>query len=254
MSRALGGSAAVLVTLAALLPTVPAEAASTGKELDLRFEAAGARTNSGVSVLTVRTVSAHGGTVRQVGGFGGGSAIRLPAFATGSAPMAVMSAVDQQGQDDLSPGTARFRFGADFTLDAQSQGSSVDNGNNLIQRGSFRAAMQYKVEIDGRRPGCRVKGSAGAVSVRSPREVTPDTWYRVKCLREGPTVTLRVVRLADHTAWTYRRSGPIGSVQTPRRSLPLSVGGKVNARGGIATSSSDQFNGRIDNAFVNVFS
>jgi hypothetical protein len=246
-------AAAAGLTALATLGT-PAHAATTGKELDLTFEGSDARTNAGTTSLTVRTLTANGGRVRMVAGESGGSAIRLPAFADSNPPLALLEIIDEQGADDLSPGTARFRYGADFTLDPTSQGSTVDNGNNLLQRGSFRADMQYKVEVDGGRPGCRVKGSAGAVAVRSPRTVVPGDWYRATCLRDGSTLTLTVRRLADGKVWRYSRSGQTGSLQAPSRSLPLSVGGKLTARGTIAVKSSDQFNGRVDNAFLNVLS
>lgn len=252
MSRLLACTAAAATVAGLTMLGAPAGATSAGRELDLRFEAGAARSNAGATAVTVRTLTAHGGSAENVAGPGGGTAVRLPAFAADDPPLAVLSVVDEEGEDDLSPGSSRFRFGADFALDAASQGSSVDNGNNLVQRGSYRAAMQYKLEVDGRRPGCRVKGTSGAVTVRSSRQVSPGRWYHASCLRSGTTVTLRVVDLAAGTTWTYQRSGSIGAVQAARRSVPLSVGGKLNDRGAIAVSSSDQFNGRVDNAFLNV--
>jgi hypothetical protein len=167
-------------------------------------------------------------------------------------PQAVLTVVDAQGVDDLSPGNADFRFGADFRLDGRSQGSSSDNGNNLIQRGLFGAKMQYKLQVDGNRPLCRLKGTGGVVEVRSSRKVPSEAWHSAICIRRGQEVLLHVVRLGDGKKWTYRASGRTGSLVPSSSSVPLSIGGKVHDSGQIMGSSADQFNGRIDNAFLQV--
>lgn len=224
-------------------------ASAGGRELNLTFDDSRLTRNSGSAPVTVEEVTANGGQVNAVSDPSGGRAIRLPGHeSTGYAPRAVLTVTQQDNA--LSPGTASFRFGADFTLDAESQGSASDNGNNLLQRGLWDAPMQYKVQVDGGRPSCRVKGSRGAVDVVSPRRVEPGTWYRVMCGRSATTVTLTVVRLADDATWTYSDSGPIGSLRAPA-AQPLSIGGKVDASGRIVAAS-DQFNGRVDNAFYAV--
>lgn len=245
------------VTLALLgsivLSGPPAAAAVAGREMNMTFEGSSFRESSGNRALTVSVATRNGGSIGRDAGWAGGTAATFPAFRASNPPQAVMTMVDRHGADDLSPGTADFRIGAEFRLNPVSQGSTSDNGNNLLQRGLADSAMQYKLEVDGRRPGCRVKGSSGAVKVRSTRHVATDTWHRVTCTRRGPRVVLRVVRLRDKASWTYRSWGAIGSLKAPSASLPLSIGGKVNGRGEIITSNSDQFNGRVDNAFLNVF-
>jgi Laminin G domain len=241
-----GLSAAVLT--AAL---TPAQAAVKGRELNLQFEPGSQRTNAGGTALSVRTVTRNGGSVTTAKGRSG-SAVRFPAFRASNPPVAALAVTDRNGADDLAPGNATFRFGADFTLDATSQGSTIDNGNNLVQRGLYRDRMQYKIELDGKRPACRVKGSSGAVTVRSSTKVATGTWYRAVCERNGSKVTLTVKRLGTGKKWVDSASRSTGKLRPASRSVPLSVGGKLDASGRLVRSA-DQFNGRVDNAFVNVF-
>jgi hypothetical protein len=199
----------------------------------------------------VRQVTRNGGSVDVVQGRGGDWAVRLPAYRASDPRFAVLSVTDQGGANDLAPDLEAFRFGADFALDAQHEGGSADNGNNLVQRGLFGEAAQYKLDVDGGRPGCRVKGTDGVVSVRSSRPVRAGTWYRAWCTRDGSTVTLRVLRLGDRALWTYRAHGATGRVVGPAGTA-LSVGGKLDAPDRISASS-DQFNGVVDNAFLNIY-
>ena len=241
------------LTAASLLASAAAAgAAGAGRELNMTFGSGAQLAATGNTALTVRTVTRNGGQVTAANGPSGG-AIRLPAYRASTPPLAVLAVTDQQGVDDLAPGTARFRFGADFAVDAQSQGSRTDNGNNLVQRGLWGQPMQYKIEIDGNRPLCRVKGGAGAVSVRSSRTVAPGVWHRAVCERAGSKVTLTVTRLTDGTSWTSSATGATGAMRPASRSVPLSVGGKLDARGSLVANAPDQFNGIVDNAFVNVF-
>jgi hypothetical protein len=232
--------------------TAPASAATNGRELDLTFDSARTLSRqSGDAALTIRTLTHDGGAVRSVTGYDGSGAARFPAFARSNPPMAILTVVDQTGADDLEPAKQEFRFGADFSLDATSQTSSVDNGNNLIQRGLFNGTSQYKIELDSDRPKCRVMGGAGAVLVKATSDVSPGTWYRASCFRDGSRVTLTVKRLSDGKKWTYEKSGAIGSL-TYKSSIPLTVGGKAKSPSRIFTKASDQFNGKVDNAFVNL--
>jgi hypothetical protein len=253
--RVLASLAALSTALSTALATtafLPAQATAGGRELDLRFEAGTRQLNAGATALSVRTVTHNGGSVATAGGRSG-DAVRLPAYRASNPPLAALAVTDRDGADDLAPGTARFRFGADFTVDAASQGSAVDNGNNLVQRGLYRDRMQYKLELDGMRPACRVKGTTGAVTVRSPVTVAAGTWYRAVCERNGSEVTLTVTRLATGRAWTSSASRSTGGLRPSSPSVPLSVGGKLDASGRLVVRSADQFNGKVDNAFVNVF-
>jgi hypothetical protein len=244
-------AAAAAACLVAASVSPPAGAAVAGREMNLKFGTTAKQTNNGRTPLAVRTVTRNGGRVASTSGPSGG-AVRLPAYQASNAPVAVLAITDTDGADDLAPGTARFTFGADFALDAKSQGSRTDNGNNLVQRGLYGHRMQFKLELDGNRPLCRIKGSGGAVSVKSSRTVAPGVWHRAVCKRSGSRVTLTVKRLSDGVKWATSRSRATGSLRPSSRSVPVSVGGKLNPNGSLARSA-DQFNGKVDNAFVNVF-
>jgi hypothetical protein len=248
--------AALALSLGAVVPltwlATPAGAAVDGRELRMTFESTSLRANAGKSALDVGEVRSGGGSVAEaVGSNGVGTAARFPAYDASSPALAMLTVVDNQGADDLAPGAAAFRFGADFTLNPTSAGSSADNGNNLVQRGLFNSSMQYKLDLDKEHPGCRVKGDRGAVQVRAPWKVKSNTWYRLICERDGSSVSLTVQRLSDDRTWRYTGSGKIGELRADRR-MRLSIGGKVNAAGKIMSGDSDQFNGRVDNVYLNI--
>lgn len=253
VARTAAGALAMVLGGAVTVFGPPAHSAPAGREVSLTFEGEDLRGNAGNLSVAVGVVSDNGGSIGSAAGHDGGAAASFPAFRADSPPVAAMTVVDDSGADDLSPGTADFRFGTDFRLDALSEGASSDNGNNLIQRGLFDAAMQYKIQVDDNRASCRVAGSDGAVSVRSSHVVASDVWYRIACVRSGNDVSLRVMRLSDQTTWTDSASGQIGTLEAPSRSTALSIGGKVNEGGAIMSDHSDQFNGTLDNAFVNIF-
>jgi hypothetical protein len=72
------------------------------------------------------------------------------------------------------------------------------------------------------------------------------------CERNGSKVTLTVKRLGTGRTWADSASRKTGKLRPASRSVPFSVGGKLDASGRLVRSA-DQFNGRVDNAFVNVF-
>ncbi len=240
-----------VVSLATLSATLPDSADAAGtREVVLDFEDEISFANAGTAATTVRVVVRDGGWVKKVARRSGYS-IDLPAFAsTDPSPQAGVLVTDGGGADDLSPGAAPFSFGADVRLDEVSEGSAKDNGNNVVQRGLYGDPAQLKLQTDDARPTCRVKGSSGAVLVRSSRRIQALTWYSLRCQRTAGTVTLTVTRTHDGATWTYRADGPTGIVR-PASSQPLSVGVKVNDAGRIAASA-DQFNGRLDNVFLDI--
>lgn len=253
LARRAGVGLAALSVAATTWLAAPAQAGD-GRELKLTFDSRSARLeNAGSTALRVREVTRNGGSVRSATGAEGTDGIRLPGFQRQNPPMAALTVTDTRGGDDLSPGAANFRFGADFTLDATSDGSATDDGDNLIQRGLWGDPLQYKVQVDGRRSSCRVKGAAGAVVVRSDRAIPADEWYRVHCTRRGSEVTLVLVRLRDGKRWISTGRGSTGALRAPQSSTPLSIGGKTRPNGGLVSGSTDQFNGRVDNAFLNVY-
>lgn len=197
----------------------------------------------------VSVAAAEGGSLTPVDGVAGAPALRFPDHdpAVDGARAVIRLRTVEPSPEALNPGPEPFTFGADVRLaEGPTASSGADNGDNVMQRGLFADAGQFKLEVDGGRVLCRVKGSVGAVSVRGP-EVSPGVWYRMSCERRGSTVRLSVSRLtpdglADEV--TEQDSGPVGSVDF-RDETPVSVGGKLTDGGGIVTSASDQFNGTI---------
>lgn len=244
-ASALGATAVLMALPLAATPAV----SDDGRELVLRFDGSDSRldlTSSGTADVAVR-VSSAGGEVDPAAGWRGASA-RTPQFSPDSPARPAVVVVKPRTGDPLSPGTRDFSFGAHFDLDSRSRGSTTDNGDNLIQRGLY-ANVQYKIQVDRRVVSCRVAGSSGAVSVRASTTVDPGDWYRAICTRTGGQVTLTLTKYAGSspTTWRWSARGTIGALNYA--STPLSVGGKVNAQGDVLATDSDQFNGRIDEAF-----
>lgn len=180
----------------------------------------------------------------------------FPEFARDAQPpRAVASALSRPpGPDPLSPGRSDFRYGATFTKDAQSKGTDVDNGDNLLQRGLASDTYQFKLELDDDRPRCQVKGSEGTLGVRADVEVRAGTWYSVECERHGDA--LRVTVIIDprgtgnvHTA---EKVGPIGELDWDGTQTPIAIGGKLAADKSVIRMATDQFNGLMSRVWVDV--
>jgi hypothetical protein len=228
-----------------------------GRVLDLDFEqtftppgAVVARVeNTGSSAVVASVVTSGGGRITRARGFDSSSALRFPAYRPGTTPAAVLLLWDRSGTDRFSPAERPFVFGADVELDEVSSGSPSDNGDNVVQRGLSADTSQYKLQLDRARPSCRVAGSAGVAFVKAPTPIRPGVWYRVSCRRSADTLLLDVRRLGQAgpgAEQTVAVRAPTGSV-TMARGVPVSVGGKTAADGKITTSSTDQFNGLVDN-------
>jgi hypothetical protein len=231
-------------------PPEDLDASQAGWALLLRFESAGTPEsfpNSGWSAVEVEAVTSGGGRA-TVARSPYGSAVRLPAHAAKDPELAILKVANLGDIDPLSPLDRNFSFGADISIDEVTTGSSLDNGDNVIQRGLFGGSSQYKIQVDGGRLSCRVAGLSGEALVTAPDHMTPRAWYRVRCTRRDDTVILQVRKLARDVSldWTtVSQTGPIGAVIMPSRA-PLSIGGKLAADGTIPRSSTDQFNGRLD--------
>lgn len=256
------GACAVLV-----LAVTAAPAVATDHRLSLRIDdtavaiggAMWAFTNTGTRAVTIEVRRSGGGVVRRAASSpGNGSAANFPDYDDGAgAPRAVLSIRSATGWDNLNPRWSRFRFGGDFRLDADSAQSDragstgSDDGNNLIQRGLYDDDAQFKLEVDGDRVVCSVKGSAGRQTVASGVAVRPGQWYRARCGRDGTTVSLAVSVLRSDGSPAApvlsERSGATGDLAFATR-VPMSVGGKLTDGGAVAYAS-DQFNGLVDNLF-----
>ncbi|KUG57099.1 hypothetical protein AVL62_15000 [Serinicoccus chungangensis] len=212
--------------------------------------------NIGTLPVTVDVAKLDGGTARVDRDRAGDVAVRLPAFQQGSSmPRAVVRVRHQaRSGDPLAPGTKDFAFGASFNLDRVSTGSKIDNGNNIMQRGTW-GESQYKLQVDDDRLTCRVSGSRGAVFVRSWVTVQPGRWYDATCERSGTAVTLTVT---EHLAGDKTRigtstgRGATGHLSWSNRSTPLSIGGKLTASGQVVKGSTDQFNGVVSDPMLDI--
>lgn len=206
--------------------------------------------NTGTGRLYTEVVTHAGGRVLRAEGSGAGYALRFPGLEGGLDPPSAMLLVrSRDAEDFLSPGLEDFAFGADVLLDEESEDAPTDNGNNVVQRGLYEDAVQYKLQVDHGSVSCRIAGSDGAAVVTAPA-VVPGEWYRVSCERSNGDVLLTWEALggSDEDKGTTVRRSTIGDV-TFSAGTPFVVGGKLDARGQVTVDSTDQFNGVIDNVW-----
>lgn len=206
------------------------------------------------NVLTSAEVSAdvtsvYGGRVVAGRDRVGRLAFDFPSFSWSSYPgRAVIRLRPVGNSDPMAPGWRDFDFGATIRKDARSSGTVVDNGDNLVQRGLASDSSQFKLEIDGNRPRCSVKGSRGSVGVRAPLLLNSDRWYRVDCQRSGGqvrVVTKEFMPNGGTRLYSAMSTGRIGDVRWSRTETPLAIGGKLAANGSIIRAATDQFNGLL---------
>jgi hypothetical protein len=212
--------------------------------------------NSGTAVVHDELVTVGGGRVRRVEGLDGGYAARFPAFDEGDPAGALLLLRPLGERDVLSPGNADFGLGADVMLDAQTAShdeASTDVGDIVLQRGFALDPVQLKLQVDGGRPSCRVAGAGGEAVAKADATLDPDRWYRVACERRGDELTIRWQALddAEDPGTTTTVTARTGSVDFPR-GVPMTVGGKSDQDGRAVLSSSDQFNGALDNVWFDV--
>ncbi|MFT4220204.1 MAG: hypothetical protein QM611_06770 [Microbacterium sp.] len=171
-----------------------------------------------------------------------------------------MSIINGSGTDDLlNPGSGRFSFRADFSLDDTSGNApSNSDGDNIFQRGLSPNA-QWKLSVDGHMAQCSVRAAGASAAVHTPAIAIPNktanvSWYRAECLRDtdaAGTLSL-TVSYYDTSAGSWislassQAAGAAGDL-TMSRTIPVSIGGKLNNNNTIQQSAPDQFNGLIDN-------
>jgi len=200
--------------------------------------------------VTVPTIS--GGKATVVDGPDSSTrALQFPPYvSSGTYPRAVVGVTPTTG-DALSPGDSDFEYGAVFRVNTTSSTRSIDNGDNLFQRGLYNDPSQFKLQLDHGYPSCRVRGSGGQVFVSSPSKVTSGAWYRVTCSRIGSKVTVQWAPYGSTAApVTATATGSSGTLSFPA-TTPASIGGKLNPSGTIVSSSTDQFNGAVANVWIN---
>ncbi len=249
LSLAMVGTGGVLGPAAAANPSITLIAKGSP---GTRVSGASQFAITGDSAASVGVATVSGGSAKLVAGPGGDlpSAVQFPSYvASGTYPRAVLRLTPSSGAA-FTPGNSDFTYGAVVRLDARSSGRSNDNGDNVLQRGLYNEPSMFKLELDAARPACTVRGSAGLVVLRSTT-ITRGVWYRVTCSRTSGVVSIAVARVGASSASTARiaTTRPTGNLSFTS-SRPASVGGKLTARGAVATSASDQFNGAIAQVWV----
>lgn len=209
-------------------------------------------TNTGSLDATVKVSTAGGGAIQAGPDSDGAASGDYPAW-DGTSPFqrAAVTVLSNQGGDPLSPGTRDFEFGASFTLDTKSTGGHQDNGDNLMQRGLYADKGQYKLQVDGGKVSCRVKGSSHAQILRSSTSVKRNAWYSTSCARDDGKLVLKMTR-PDGSVETKSVRFTAGNVVMKSPSIRLAVGAKVEASGAVMAGGADQFNGLIDDAYVTI--
>lgn len=260
--RVLGAVAAAALLLAACggpaVPTLASALPGPRGEMVLEFDEGIAEAgtpvtsiqNSGTAPLRIK-VRTHGKGVleRAEGRFG--HAVKTPAFAPeGPTPAAVIM-VRPRGADQLSPDDRPFRWGADVLVDAEQGESETDNGDNVLQRGLFADDAQLKLQLDHDVPSCRVQGDAGEALVTADGPVQRERWYRVHCQLRNGRLSLFLGEPGRPAPQEWSVPADVGAVAFPR-SAPIAIGGKLNGQGQVVPKSTDQFNGMLDNVFLDV--
>jgi hypothetical protein len=204
--------------------------------------------------VSVRSLEAGGGQIVQVASGNGTSALRFPPYSPEAQSPRLVLVINPVGATDLlNPEAKDFSFGADLRLNAASSGKGDDNGDNVLQRGLFSDANQYKLQVDKRVPSCTVKSGERRLFVKFDQGLD-EGWFRVRCDYEAGSLTLSVSQiLADRIEKLGNKAesvsiGPIGF----RASTPATIGGKLGSNGELVLKQSDQFNGELDNVFVDV--
>ncbi len=205
-------------------------------------------TASGEVGAEVRVATSGAAALKSATGPDGSGAVRFPAYTGTATAPAVALVVNALTPGRLDPDDDDFEFGASFKLDARSSGSEADDGDNLLQRGTFDSPGQFKIQLDHRVLSCRILGDDGEIFVKADELVEPGVWYSASCEREGEEVNLTLTRLDKKAnSETWRGFGPTGVVAVG--AFSLSVGGKVSPDG-VPVASADQFNGVVDDVFL----
>lgn len=207
----------------------------------------------GTDALDIDAVALNGGVITADRDSFGEPALRFPAFSLDDEPPRAIVRVTQDASGGvLDVGEDTFTFGVDFALDAVSFGTTVDGGNNLIQRGLASGESQFKIDSDGSNVLCRVAGLDGILEARITADLEAGEWYRVRCVRRDESVELSLAPLSV-VGSTVRvtEEGPLGALSF-EEGVPLSLGGKLAANGAVIRSATDQFNGVLAQPFLTV--
>jgi hypothetical protein len=185
---------------------------------------------------TLRSVAAHGGSVRQVV-HGTGWAMAFPPECAGAACPHI--ALRSPSTADLNPGTRNIAFGADVLLPP----GQTSKGENIVQKGYSMTSSQWKLQVDGvaGRPSC-VLVDERRPTIRiaySSISISDGQWHALQCRRAGTTLAIFVDGVT-------RGSIAVPSKLSVSNQRPLSIGAKG------AFADNDQFNGALDNVWVQI--
>jgi|RhiMethySRZTD1v2_1073278.scaffolds.fasta_scaffold01733_6 concanavalin A-like lectin/glucanase superfamily protein len=177
----------------------------------------------------LRVAARDGGGVTLVPGVSG-TAVAFPARCCGRAVLIA----DGTG---LDPGLGRLEYGAHVRLD---QGET-SAGSNVLQKGTWSANSQWKLQIDGRagHPSCAVMGVGSRrmhVAV-APVPVADGQWHQVTCVRDADRLSITVDGVMR------------GSVGLPA-GLSISSGAPLRIGGNGLRRGADTFHGAVDNLYV----
>lgn len=205
--------------------------------------------------VSARSLQANGGQLVQVPSGNGTSALKFPIYDAGkNGPRLVLVLDSAGGRDELNPAGGDFSFGADLRLNAESaEKESDDNGDNVLQRGLFSDEFQYKLQVDKRVPSCTVKSGATRMFVKLEQRFD-DGWFRVRCDYRAGTLTVSASRILHDQIEDVGSASVQASIKPLQFSVktPVTVGGKTTPEGELVFSESDQFNGDLDNVFVDI--
>lgn len=208
-------------------------------------------------------VLAGAGALQVVQGPGGdGSALGFPRDGNIRDGARAALRVQTGGDHEFAPEEADFGYGADVFYDYLPVNSEDDNGDNVLQRGLFADVGQFKLQLDEGRPSCRVNGDDGELLAKATEPIKAGQWYRLRCQRSDGALSLFLAPLTGSAPapgsaeeaelpWqSWRTEGDAGSVTVSDPPATLSIGGKLNAHGGVVEDAPDQFSGVLDNVTI----
>jgi hypothetical protein len=232
----------VLLPLAAPSPAVASPTVQLLYRGDLR--AAGTVADSSGNGLDGTIETGGGGAVTSVPGPRNTRFLRFPGGSCTVAPCP-QAIVRPPAGTALTPGDGRFSYGADVRL---TEPPSTAAGMNVFQFGAAAAGLsQWKVQVDSGRPSCRWSDGAAVVLLIADVTLAPNTWYRVRCTRNGTQFETRVTHSATGRPVVppVRQTTAMGPI-VPAGS-PVIGGKRINAAQ--SDVDTDQFHGDLDNLY-----
>lgn len=234
-------------------PTSPTPSPTPTDELNvvfaLDFDGSDPLSARPSGAFTVTQESFFGGTLTFVDSRSGdGKAIKFPAFSESAEEPGVGLVGKAAGNSLPNPGASSFSFGADVFFDEIGASSTLDNGDNVIQRGLASDPSQLKLQVDHGVPSCSVTGTEGRLMVKG-EPLLETTWYSLACLLTADGLELRVTDLDEDETVEFSEPGSVGVVSFAA-DVPLAIGRKTGPGGVGIKKQPDQFNGTMDSVWI----